>query len=132
MMAQIREDRSLGELFAELARETTTLARQEVQLAKAELSQSAAQIGRSVASLLVGGAIAYAGFLAILAAIIVGLGEAGVPWWLSALIVGVVVAVIGYVLIMRARDGLQGASLFPRTTVETLKEDTEWVKEQLR
>lgn len=131
-MAQTRENASLGELFSELARETTTLARQEVQLAKAELSQSAAQIGRNVASMLVGGAIAYAGFLAILAAIIVGLGEAGVPWWLSALIVGLVVAAIGYFLIMRARSGLQAASLFPQTTVETLKEDGEWAKEQLQ
>ena len=131
-MAQTREDASLGELFSELARETTTLARQEVQLAKAELSQSAAQIGRSVASMVVGGAIAYAGFLAILAAIIVGLGQAGVEWWLAALIVGVVVAAIGYFLIMRARNTLQETSLFPRTTVETLKDDRDWAKEQLQ
>jgi xanthine/uracil permease len=131
-MAQIRDDTSLGDLFSELVRETSTLVRQEVQLAKVELSQSVAEIGRDVAALVVGGAIAYAGFLAILAAIIVGLGQAGLAWWLSALIVGVVVAVIGYVLISRARSALQEASLAPRRTVETLKEDKEWVTEQIR
>jgi xanthine/uracil permease len=130
-MAQIRDDTSLGDLFSELVRETSTLVRQEVQLAKVELSQSVAEIGRDVAALVVGGAIAYAGFLAILAAIIVGLGQAGLAWWLSALIVGVVVAVIGCVLISRARSALQGASLAPRRTVETLKEDKEWVTEQI-
>lgn len=131
-MAQIREDTSLGDLFSELVRETSTLVRQEVQLAKVELSQSATEIGRDVASLVVGGAIAYAGFLAILAAIIIGLSQAGLTWWLSALIVGVVVAVIGYVLISRARSALQGASLAPRRTVESLKEDKAWMSEQMR
>lgn len=131
-MAHARDNASLGELFSDLARETSTLVRQEVQLAKAELRQSAEQAGKSIASLLVGGAIAYAGFLAILAAIILGLGEAGMPWWLSALIVGVVVVVIGLVLVMRARSGLQPENLAPRETIESLKEDREWVKEQIR
>ena len=49
-----RDDRSLGELFAELAQETSTLVRQEVELARVELSQKAARVGRDVASLVVG------------------------------------------------------------------------------
>ena len=36
-MAQVRDERSLGDLFSDLSRETTTLVRKEVQLAKAEL-----------------------------------------------------------------------------------------------
>ncbi len=126
-----RDDRSLGELFAELAQETSTLVRQEVELARVELSRNATRIGRNVASLVVGGAIVYAGFLAIMAAIIVALGEAGLPWWLSALLVGVVVAGVGAGLVARARTALQQANLAPRQTVETLKEDREWAKEQI-
>jgi hypothetical protein len=131
-MAHARENASLGELFSDLTQETSTLVRQEVQLAKAELRQSAEQVGRSVASMLVGGAVAYAGFLALLAAVILGLGEAGVPWWLSALIVGIVVAAIGMVMVMRARSGLRPENLAPKETIESLKEDREWVKEQIR
>ena len=126
-----RDDRSLGELFAELAQETSTLVRQEVELARVELSEKVGTVGRSVASILVGGAVAYAGFLAILAAIIAGLAEAGLDWWLSALLVGVVVAGVGYLLINRARTALQEMDMTPRRTVETLKEDQEWVKEQV-
>jgi hypothetical protein len=37
-----KEDRSLGELFAELTRETTTLVRQKMDLAKTETSHNAA------------------------------------------------------------------------------------------
>lgn len=126
-----RDDRSLGELFAELAQETSTLVRQEVELARVELGEKVGQVGRSVASILVGGAVAYAGLLAILAAIIAGLAEAGLPVWLSALLVGIVVAGVGYLLINRARSALQQMDMAPRRTVETLKEDQEWVKEQV-
>jgi hypothetical protein len=130
-MAQVRDERSLADLFTELARETSTLVRQEVQLAKAELTQSATEAGRAVAFLLVGGAVAYAGVLFLLLAVVYGLIEAGLDGWLAAGLVGLIVVVIGAVLVMRARASLSAASLAPRRTVESLKEDTEWAKEQL-
>jgi len=130
-MAQPRDDRSLGDLLSELVQESSTLVRQEVRLAKAELSQNAAEAGRGVASLVVGGAVIYAGLLAIIAAAIVGLGQAGVPWWLAALLVGVVVAAVGGLLVARARSALQASNLMPQETVESLKEDREWAKEQI-
>ena len=80
-----RDDRSLGELFADLAKESSVLVRQEVALAKAELTQKAGQVGKDVGFLAVGGLVLYAGLLAIIAAIIILLGTLGVPWWLSAL-----------------------------------------------
>jgi hypothetical protein len=65
---QGRDDRTLGELFAELAQETTTLVRHEVNLAKVEMSEKASRAGKHVGFLAAGGAVAYAGLLAILAA----------------------------------------------------------------
>jgi xanthine/uracil permease len=130
-MQQTRDDRPLGELFAELARETATLARQEVQLAKTEMSQKASQVGRDLAFLAVGGAVAYAGFLAIMVAVIIVLAANGLPWWLSALLVGVVVAGIGYVLVQKGLTALKQQDLAPRETIESLKEDTTWAKEQI-
>ncbi len=96
---QGRDDRSLGELFAELAQETTTLVRQEVNLATTEMTQKASRAGRQIGVLAAGGAVAYAGLLAILAGVIVLLDNV-MPLWLSALLVGVVVAVVGYVLVL--------------------------------
>jgi len=128
---QQKENLSLGELFAELSRESTTLVRQEIALAKTEMTQKATAVGRDVGVIGVGGAIAYAGLLAIIAAAILGLGQF-IPLWLSALIVGLVVAAIGYVLIQRGLGALKRADLTPRETIETLKEDAEWAKDQTR
>ena len=131
MMAQVRDERSLGDLFSDLSRETTTLVRQEVQLAKAELTQSATEAARGIGMLVAGGAVAYAGLFFLLLAIVFGLIEAGWDAWLSALVVGVVVVAIGAVLVLRARESLKPANLAPRRTIETLKEDQEWAKEQI-
>jgi tetrahydromethanopterin S-methyltransferase subunit G len=130
-MQETRDDRSLGELLGDLAQQTATLARQEVELAKTEMSQKAAQVGRDIGFLAVGGAVAYAGFLAILAALIVALAANGVPWWLAALLVGVVVAGVGYVLVQKGLAALKREDLAPRQTIETLKEDKDWAKEQI-
>jgi hypothetical protein len=130
-MAQPRDERSLGDLFSDLSRETTTLVRQEVQLAKAELTQSATEVARGIGMLVAGGAVAYAGLLFLLLAIVFGLIEAGWDAWLSALIVGLVVVAIGAVLVLRARESLKPANLAPQKTIETVKEDAAWAKEQI-
>jgi hypothetical protein len=122
------DDRSLGDLFAELSRETTTLVRQEINLATTEMTQKATRAGKDVGFLVVGGAVVYAGVLAIVAAIVLILGQAGVPWWLSALIVGVVVAGVGYVLIRRGLDNLKHEDMTPRQTIDTLKGDIDAIK----
>jgi hypothetical protein len=128
-MEQSRDDRSLGELFSDLSRQTSTLVRQEVQLAKTEMSEKATKVGKDVASMAAGGAVAYAGFLAIVAAVIILLAEI-IPMWLSAFIVGVAVATIGYLLIQRGREAMKQDGLAPTQTIETLKEDAEWAKRQ--
>jgi hypothetical protein len=128
-MQQSRDDRSLGELFSELAQETSTLVRQEVALAKTEMSHKASRAGRHIGVLAAGGAVAYAGLLAILAGVIVLLDNV-MPLWASALLVGVVVAVVGYLLARRAIDALKREDFAPRETVQTLKEDQQWAKDQ--
>ena len=124
-----RDDRSLGELFTELAQETSTLVRQEVNLAKTEMSQKASRAGKHAGILAAGGALAYAGLLAIVAAVIVLLDNL-MPLWLSALLVGLVVAVVGYLLVRRGLDALKREDFAPRETIETLKEDQQWAKDQ--
>ena len=52
---QGRDDRSLGELFSELAQKTTTLVRHEVNLAKVEMSEKASRAGKHVGFLAAGG-----------------------------------------------------------------------------
>ena len=128
---QEKDERSIGELFAELSRDTTALFRDEVQLAKAEMSQKASRVGKNVGFLVVGGVVAYTGVLALVAAGIILLGQA-VPYWLSAGIVGLVIALVGLFLVVQGANKLRQEDPAPRETVETLKEDSQWLKNQKR
>lgn len=127
-----QDDRSLGELFGDLARETSTLVRQEVQLAKTEMTQKASAVGKDVGFIAAGGFVAYAGLLALIATLIIALGQLGVPWWLASLIVAVVVLAAGYFLIQRGISALKRTNMAPEQTIQTLKEDRQWVSEQMR
>src|SRR5690606_5761328 len=121
-----KDDRSLGELLGELAQDVTTLVRQEVTLAKTEISQKVTRVGMHLGFLAAGGAVAYAGMLAILAAVIILLAQAGLPWWAAALLVGVVVTGVGAFLVMKGINALKQEDLTPRETLaslEALKED---------
>jgi len=131
VMQERKDERSIGELFGDLVQQTGTLVRQEVQLATTEMTQKATAVGKDIGALAVGGAVAYAGLLALIAAIIIGLGQLGVTWWLAALIVGVVVAGIGYFLVQKGLTALKQQSIAPQQTIQTLKEDRQWAKEQI-
>jgi hypothetical protein len=124
------EERPLGELFSSLVNETTTLVRNEVALAKVELTQKASKVGRNIGSLVVGGAIAYAALLALGAAAIMLLSNA-MPGWVAALIVGLIVAGVAWLLISKAITELKRTELTPQETVDSLKEDAQWIKDQI-
>jgi hypothetical protein len=53
-----------------------------------------------------------------------------VPWWLSALIVGIGIAGVGYFLVQKGIDSLKEIDLTPKQTLRTIKEDVEWAKHQ--
>jgi hypothetical protein len=126
-----KEDRSLGELFSELASETSTLVKQEVALAQTELTQKATKVGKNVGYLVVGGAVAYAALLAFVAGLIIILGNALDNHWLAAFIIGIVIAIAAVVMIMSALSALKTTGITPTQTVETIKEDAQWLKDQV-
>ena len=129
-MQSARDDRSLGDLFAELSRDATTLIRKEFELAKTEMSNNFARLGRHAMFIAVGGALAYAGLLTIVAALVVILASAGLTWWAATLIVGIVVALGGYLLLQRGLSALQRDRLTPTETIETMKENAAWARGQ--
>ena len=131
-MREQQDQRSLGELFGDLARDTGTLVRQEVELAKVEMTQKATRVGKDLGFLVAGGAVAYAGFLALIAAIAIGLGQLGLPWWLATLLVALVVGGVGAFLVMRGLNALKRERLAPERTMQTLQEDVAWAKAQTK
>jgi hypothetical protein len=127
-----RQDRSLGELFTDLTRETTTLVRQEVALAKSEISAKASRLGKEVGLLAAGGVVAYVGLLTLVAASILALIQAGMPTWGSALLVGGIVVITGGILIGMGLKAFKQTDAKPHQTPVTLKEDVSWAKDQPR
>lgn len=124
------EERPLGELFSDLANETTTLVRNEVALARVELTQKATKVGKNIGSLAVGGAIAYAALLAFGAGVIMLLAKV-MPAWAASLVVGAIVAGVAWLMINKALTELSRTELKPQETVESLKEDAQWIKDQI-
>jgi membrane protein len=132
IMATNTDDRSLGQMFADLSRETRTLIQQEMQLAKTELTEKATLMGKGAALTVGGGLLVYGGVLAIVAAVVLTLIAFGLPAWAGALLGGLIIAGAGYLLVRSGLAVLRTQDLTPRQTIDTLKEDAQWIKSQAR
>ncbi len=121
---------SLGDLFGQLAQDTGTLVRQEVQLVKVELTNKANKAGHNVGLIALGGALALAGGLVLLAAAVAALGMV-LPIWAAALIIGAVVTGLGGSLVLKGLGALRQLDPVPERTVQTIKDNQAWVKEQM-
>src|SRR3954466_12702345 len=118
---------SVGELIGNISDDLSRLFRQEVELAKAEIKQEASKAGKAAGML---GGAGFAGYLAVVLisfAIVFGLANVMDAGW-AALIVAVVWGVIGAVLYVTGRNQLKTVDPMPRRTVDTIKEDAQWLK----
>jgi membrane protein len=120
---------SMGELFRRLSTDGSHLVQQEIQLAKTELQENAARAAKAGAKIGTAAVIALPGLMAITAALVIGLGIIINSYWVSALIVGVVVlGVAGMMAKGAIKDFKLG--LAPRETVQSVKDDVDWAKRE--
>jgi putative superfamily III holin-X len=120
-------DVSIGELIGNISNDLSQLFRQEVELAKTEIRQEATKAGKAGGML---GGAAFAGYLAVVLlsfALVFGLSNVMDPGW-AALIVAVIWAIVGGVLYANGRKRLKTVDPVPRRTVDTIKEDAQWLK----
>lgn len=138
-MSSINESRPLTELIGGLASDISTLFRKEIQLAQAETSEKISHAVGGVELLLAGAVLALgalgvllAAAVSALAAVFVaqGMGERGANS-LSAVIIGVVVALIAWLLVSRGLNSLKTSNLQLNRTASSLGRDAEIVKERL-
>jgi hypothetical protein len=118
---------SIGELIGDISTDLSRLFRQEVELAKVELKEEAAKAGKAAGML---GGAGFAGYLAVVLlsfAAVFGLANVMDAGW-AALIVAVVWGVIGAALYASGRKKLKTVDPMPRRTVDTIKEDAQWLK----
>ena len=128
MAAVETNGRSTGELVKDLSSQVSLLARQEIELAKAEMAEK----GRTAAPGL--GMFGGAGVFGLCAAgaltgCLVLLLSLFLADWAAALIVGVVLAAVAFVLARQGKERVADAGKpVPEQTIETVKEDVEWAK----
>ncbi len=121
------ENSSVGEMLGNISGDLSQLFRQEVELAKVELKQEASKAGKAAGFLGVAG---FAGYLAVVLlsfALVFALANVMDAGW-AALIVAVLWAIVGAVLYSSGRKKLKTVDPVPHRTVDTLKEDAQWLK----
>ena len=128
--ARPKSDRSMAGLLADLADQISSLFRHEVALLKAELVEKLGLIGQGVGAVAVGALIVFSGWLALLAAAVLGLAVVVAPW-LAALIVGLVVLGLGAALLYFGKSRLDARSLAMRRTLSSLRENEAWIRERV-
>ncbi|HEX6407522.1 MAG TPA: phage holin family protein [Gemmatimonadales bacterium] len=132
-MPELRQERSIGELFGQLTQDMTLLVRQEVQLARTEMTEKLSKLTTNLISVGAGGFVAYLGGLALMAALILAIRDlANISLAWSALIVGGILAIIGYVMLQRGMKELKQVELAPRRSVENIKDDVQSIKDDVQ
>ena len=121
--------RSAGSLLADAMGNVSALVRNEVDLARAEISENVTRAGVALGMIAAAAILALVALIVLATALVAGLAEAGLhPGW-AALIVGVALAAIAYVLFHKGTDDLKLSSLAPTRTAKNLRRDAEAVKE---
>ena len=127
----VRENsESLGDLFSRLTADLSKLMHDEVELAKVELKETAKEAGTAGASIGVAGVLGLLSLLLLSFAAAWGLAEV-VPEGVAFLIVGAVYGIVALALLAFGRQRLKAVNPVPEQTVETLKEDVAWAKQQM-
>jgi uncharacterized membrane protein YqjE len=126
--------RSFGELLRDLAHASADLLRNEVKLARIEMSAIASNVGRGAAFVALGGVLLLLGSLSLASGIILLAGDQWLPrdqYSLGAFVIMVITGALAAWLVRRGLSQLSPSQLMPDQTVQTLREDKEWLKQQL-
>jgi uncharacterized membrane protein YqjE len=128
------DNRGLGTLVRELADGSAQLIRGEAKIARTEVGDMVKGIAMGTGFVAIGGVLALLGGLSLLAGVILLIGDQWLPrdlYWVAAALVLLVSGGIAFVFFRRGMSMLSPASLAPDQTVETLKEDKEWLKRRM-
>lgn len=125
-------NRTVIDLFGDVVVETSTLFRKEVQLAKAEISEKIGRVGGALSRVGIGAVFMIAALVMLLQAIVEWLAFVDIPYRWGALAVGLVVAIIGYILLRNGMNDVSASNLTPHRTAEQMQRNVTAVREQVR
>lgn len=121
----------MSEVLQDIVANIQEIVRSEFRLAKVEIHEETTKAVRSSIPLVVGALLSLYALGFILLAVVHALSMV-VDAWLAALIVGVGVLVISMVLVNIGRNRFKQVKVVPEKTVDTMKENVQWAKHQIR
>ncbi|MBB3444163.1 phage holin family protein [Rhizobium sp. BK379] len=138
-MAKANENTPLSELIGGLLSDVTGLLRKEIDLAKTEVSEKVKKALSGVEFLMIGLVLAIGAVGVLLSALVSGLAVVLSRYGISevsanalaAVIVGLVIGAIAWLLIARGVTALRGTELTLDRTTASLRRDAEIVKEKV-
>lgn len=119
----------IGGITGDLVRNAITLVRNEIRMAGAEITSQISSAGKNSTLVTSGAFLAYAGLLYLLFAATAGLAIL-IPVPLAALVVGGATFLLGGLILFLGKKRLR-ADVIPHETIDTVKEDTEWMRNRL-
>jgi uncharacterized membrane protein YqjE len=123
--------RSIADVLQDIIANVQGIIRSEVRLAKTEITEEATKAGRA-AGLLAGGVVAALFTVWLLLLTILFALATVMPMWAAALLLFVLMAIAAAVLITAGKKRFTTVHAAPEKTIETMKENVEWVKSQTK
>ena len=123
--------RSVSDVLQDIVSNLQQIIRSEFRLAKVEVSEKASRAAQPAATLGAGAVLAFYGFGFLLLAAVYGLSLVLAPW-LAALLVGGALVILAAIFLIAGRNGLKEIDPVPEKTVQTVKENVQWAKEQIK
>jgi hypothetical protein len=128
---ELSDGRTAADVLKDIVANLQEIVRSEVRLAKAEFREDTGKLMKASAMLVAGAVLAIYALFFVFQSAVYGLATVMSPW-LAALLVGVALAAVAAVMVSTGRGRLRGVSPKPERTIDTMKENVEWMKNQTR
>lgn len=125
------EERSAADVLKDIVGNLQEIIRSEVRLARAEIREETGKLANAGKMFAIGAVLGIFALGFVLWSLAYGLASVMSPW-LATLIVGLVLGVVAGILISSGQTRLKAVSVKPERTVENVKENIEWMKNQTR
>jgi len=124
-------ERSFSDVLQDFIGNVQNIIRSEIQLAKTEVKEETSKAAKASAVIAIGAVLGLYSIGFLLLTLVRGLENVTAPW-LATLIVAVLVGVVAFIAISVGRTRMKQVHPTPDKTIQTVKENVEWAKDQTR